>query len=183
MHVFFYSFFFVCSVQEMICLTCYLCLQGMSYLQCFLFVKAVSPVGHRTLCSVKTDLSRNGSRPLVTPGWHSSPGSSRYRKVKSCSAVASVPFQKFAFMRLDRLHMLILFLFLPNRNTFASINQRIVLAQPTVILVSYDGLWWDYMEKVHTSNLNVIASNAIKAKHLLNTFVTKTFFMRKATGS
>ena len=48
MHVFFYSFFFVCSVQEMICLTCYLCLQGMSYLQCFLFVKAVSSVGHRT---------------------------------------------------------------------------------------------------------------------------------------
>ena len=47
MHVFFYSFFFVCSVQEMICLTCYLCLQGMSYLQCFLFVKAVSSVGHR----------------------------------------------------------------------------------------------------------------------------------------
>ena len=63
-------------------------------------------------------------------------------------AVASVPFQKFAIMRLHRLHMLILFLFLPNRNAFASINKRIVLAQPTVILVSYDGFRWDYMEKV-----------------------------------
>ena len=78
-------------------------------------------------------------------------------------------------MRLDRLHMLILILFLPDRNTFASINKRIVLTQPTVILVSYDGFRWDYMEKVHTPNLNFIASNGIKAKHLLNTFVTKTF--------
>ena len=86
-----------------------------------------------------------------------------------------VPFQKFAIMRLDRLHIVILFLFLPNRNAFASINKRIVLAQPTVILVSYDGFRWDYMEKVDTPNLNFIASNGIKAKHLLNTFVTKTF--------
>ena len=78
-------------------------------------------------------------------------------------------------MRLDRLHMLVLFLFLPNRNAFASINKRIVLTQPTVILVSYDGFRWDYMEKVPTPNLNFIASNGIKAKHLLNTFVTKTF--------
>ena len=78
-------------------------------------------------------------------------------------------------MRLDRLHMLILFLFLPNRNAIASINKRIVLTQPTVILVSYDGFRWDYMAKVHTPNLNFIASNGIKAKHLLNTFVTKTF--------
>ena len=54
-------------------------------------------------------------------------------------AVPFVPIQKFAIMRLDRLHMLILFLFLPNRNAFASINKRIVQAQPTVILVSYDG--------------------------------------------
>ena len=72
-------------------------------------------------------------------------------------------------MRLDRLHMLILILFLPDRNTFASINKRIVLTQPTVILVSYDGFRWDYMEKVPTPNLNFIASNGIKAKHLLNT--------------
>ena len=78
-------------------------------------------------------------------------------------------------MRLERLHMLILFIFLPNRNAFASINKRIVLTQPTVILVSYDGFRWDYMEKVHTPNLNFIASNGIKAKHLLNTFDTKTF--------
>ena len=68
-----------------------------------------------------------------------------------------------------------LFSFLPNRNAFASINKRIVLTQPTVILVSYDGFRWDYMEKVPTPNLNFIASNGIKAKHLLNTFVTKTF--------
>ena len=78
-------------------------------------------------------------------------------------------------MRLDRLHMLILFLFLPNRDAIASINKSIVLTQPTLILVSYDGFRWDYMAKVHTPNLNFIASNGIKAKHLINTFVTKTF--------
>ena len=55
--------------------------------------------------------------------------------------------------------MLIFFLFPPNRNAFASINKRIVLAQPTVILVSYDGFRWEYMAKVHTPNLNFIASN------------------------
>ena len=59
-----------------------------------------------------------------------------------------VPFQKFTIMRLELLHMLMLFSFLPNRNAFASINKRIVLAQPTVILVSYDGFRWDYMEKL-----------------------------------
>ena len=31
------------------------------------------------------------------------------------------------------------------------------------------------MAKVDTPNLNFIARNGIKAKHLLNTFVTKTF--------
>ena len=76
-------------------------------------------------------------------------------------------------MKLEPLHMLILFLFLPDRNAFASINKRIVLTQPTVILVSYDGFRWDYMAKVHTPNLNFIASN--QTKHLINTFVTKTF--------
>ena len=57
------------------------------------------------------------------------------------------PFGKLFILRLDRLHLLMLFLFLPNRNAFASINKRIVLTQPTVILVSYDGFRWDYMEK------------------------------------
>ena len=62
----------------------------------------------------------------------------------------------------DRLHLLILILLLPDRNAFASINKRIVLTQPTVILVSYDGFRWDYMEKVHTPNLNFIATNDTK---------------------
>ena len=46
MHVFFtVSFCLQCAGDDF--LTCYLCLQGIFYLQCFLFVKAVSPVGHR----------------------------------------------------------------------------------------------------------------------------------------
>ena len=78
-------------------------------------------------------------------------------------------------MKLERFHVLILFLFLPNREGFGSINKRIALSQPTVILISYDGFRWDYMEKVHTPNLDLIAKSGVKAKHLINTFVTKTF--------
>lgn len=79
-------------------------------------------------------------------------------------------------MKIERFHVLtILFLFLPNSGTFASVNEKITLAQPTVILISYDGFRWDYMDKVPTPNLDFIARNGVKAKHLINTFVTKTF--------
>ena len=96
-------------------------------------------------------------------------------RTRTTRTALSVLFRKFFIMRPELFHMLMLFSLLPNRNAFASVNKRIVLTQPTVILVSYDGFRWDYMEKVHTPNLNFIASNGIKAKHLLNTFVTKTF--------
>ena len=92
----------------------------------------------------------------------------------------------------DRLPLLILILLLPYRNAFASINKRIVLTQPTVIQVSYDGFRWDYIEKVRTPNLNFIATNDTKR----NTFSIPLLprhsriisrqlqdFMRKATGS
>ena len=46
------------------------------------------------------------------------------------------PFRKLFILRLDRLRLLILFLFLPNRNAFASINKRIVLTQPTDLNLS-----------------------------------------------
>ena len=48
-HVFFYSFFFVCSVQELTFFdVLFMFARNFFYLLCFLFVKAVSPVGHRT---------------------------------------------------------------------------------------------------------------------------------------
>lgn len=78
-------------------------------------------------------------------------------------------------MKVGRFHVLMLFLFLPNHEAFSSVNEKIVLSQPTVILISYDGFRWDYMEKVDTPNLDFIARNGVKAKHLINTFVTKTF--------
>lgn len=79
-------------------------------------------------------------------------------------------------MKFGRFHILtILFLFLPNRGTLVSANDKIALTQNTVILISYDGFRWDYMDKVHTPNLNVIAGNGVRAKHLISTFVTKTF--------
>ena len=48
-HIFFYSFLFVCSVLELIFFrrVLYVCKDFLN-LQCFLFVKAVSPVGHRS---------------------------------------------------------------------------------------------------------------------------------------
>lgn len=45
----------------------------------------------------------------------------------------------------------------------------------TVILISFDGFRWDYMEKFQTPNLHRIVNSGIKAKYLENAFVTKTF--------
>ena len=79
-------------------------------------------------------------------------------------------------MKFQRFHVLtMLFLFLPNREAFSTVSEKITLPQPTVILISFDGFRWDYMAKVETPNLDSIARNGVKAKHLINTFVTKTF--------
>lgn len=81
----------------------------------------------------------------------------------------------FGIMNFSRFHFLILFLFLPNREAFTSVAKKIKLKQPTVMLISFDGFRWDYMEKVDTPNFDSIVRNGVKAKHLINTFVTKTF--------
>ena len=64
-----------------------------------------------------------------------------------------------------------------NNGAVALINKRIVLAQPTVILVSYDGFRVGLREESSYSKFEFYRkySNGIKAKHLLNTFVTKRF--------
>lgn len=78
-------------------------------------------------------------------------------------------------MNFRRFHVFIIFLFLPNRDAFLSGNKNIKLKQPTVILISFDGFRWDYMDKVDTPNFDSIVRNGVKAKHIINTFVTKTF--------
>lgn len=79
-------------------------------------------------------------------------------------------------MNFERFHVFILFLFLPNQEAFASVTKKIKLTQPTLILISFDGFRWDYLDKkVETPNFDAIIRNGVKAKHLINTFVTKTF--------
>ena len=46
-HIRFYSFFFVCSVQEMTFSTCYLCLQGIFLFAVFSLCESGVPLGHR----------------------------------------------------------------------------------------------------------------------------------------
>lgn len=81
----------------------------------------------------------------------------------------------FGIMTFGRFPVLILFIFLPNREAFAPVTKNIKLTQPTVILISFDGFRWDYMDKVDTPNFDSIVGNGVKAKHIINTFVTKTF--------
>lgn len=78
-------------------------------------------------------------------------------------------------MKFGRFHVFILFLFVPSQEAFASVNKKITLTQPTVILISFDGFRWDYLDKVPTPNFDSIVRNGVKAKHIINTFVTKTF--------
>ena len=59
-----------------------------------------------------------------------------YEQHKNWQGTVKAPFRKLFILRLDRLRLLILFLFLPNRNAFASINKRIVLTQPTDLNLS-----------------------------------------------
>jgi len=47
--------------------------------------------------------------------------------------------------------------------------------QPTVILISLDGLHPDYLTKYPAPNLNELAKNGVRAKWLIPSFPTKTF--------
>ncbi|XP_068688913.1 ectonucleotide pyrophosphatase/phosphodiesterase family member 5-like [Montipora foliosa] len=79
-------------------------------------------------------------------------------------------------MKFDRFYILsVLFLFMRSRCVLAHTNEKIALTQPTLIIISYDGFRWDYMDKVPTPNLDLIVQNGVKAKHIKNAFVTKTF--------
>lgn len=76
-----------------------------------------------------------------------------------------------AFKR--RCSLTLVFILLVCRSSAST--RHIRLSQPTVILVSFDGFRWDYMDKVSTPNFDYIVQNGVKAKHIVNTFVTKTF--------
>ncbi len=46
---------------------------------------------------------------------------------------------------------------------------------PTVILISFDGFRWDYLERVKLKNFKYILENGVRAKSLESSFITKTF--------
>lgn len=46
--------------------------------------------------------------------------------------------------------------------------------KPSVILISFDGFRWNYLDNVETKTLSSLAKNGVKAS-VLNNFVTKTF--------
>ena len=45
----------------------------------------------------------------------------------------------------------------------------------TVFLISFDGFRWDYLDKTSTPNFDFIIKTGVKAKYVINTFITKTF--------
>ena len=47
--------------------------------------------------------------------------------------------------------------------------------RPTVILLSLDGVRWDYIDKYDAPNLSALASEGVRAERLLPVFPTKTF--------
>src|SRR5687767_7979716 len=54
-------------------------------------------------------------------------------------------------------------------------QRRIKDLRPTVILVSIDGLRFDYLEKFQPPALNELASQGVRAKWMIPSFPTKTF--------
>lgn len=50
-----------------------------------------------------------------------------------------------------------------------------ISSKSTVLLVSFDGFRWDYMDKTETPHFDSIVKTGVKAKYVNNTFVTKTF--------
>jgi predicted AlkP superfamily pyrophosphatase or phosphodiesterase len=47
--------------------------------------------------------------------------------------------------------------------------------KPTVILISIDGLRYDYLEKYKPKNLNELAKNGVRAKWMIPSFPSLTF--------
>ena len=46
---------------------------------------------------------------------------------------------------------------------------------PTVILISFDGFRWDYIQRLNLKNFQRIIDNGVTAKSLESSFITKTF--------
>lgn len=56
-----------------------------------------------------------------------------------------------------------------------SSHKGIVDFKPTVVLISFDGFRWDYMEKTDTPNLHRLAKDGVRAQRMIPSFPSKTF--------
>jgi predicted AlkP superfamily pyrophosphatase or phosphodiesterase len=58
---------------------------------------------------------------------------------------------------------------------FGGSIQLIKDLQPTVLLISFDGFRWDYLDKTDAPYLDSLITNGVKAKSLIPVFPSKTF--------
>lgn len=59
--------------------------------------------------------------------------------------------------------------------TVSNSTKNVSDIKPTVILISFDGFRWDYMDKTETPNLQKLAKDGVRAKRMIPSFPSKTF--------
>ena len=83
------------------------------------------------------------------------------------------------FSKQIRQYLTIIFLLIITLIFFAcnSVSKETVNNEPEnyLILISFDGFRWDYMEKTATPNLDRLVANGVKADALIPSFPSKTF--------
>jgi len=57
----------------------------------------------------------------------------------------------------------------------ATVNSKVSLKKPYLILISLDGFRWDYVEKYKPPHLTNFINNGVKAESLIPSFPSKTF--------
>lgn len=68
-----------------------------------------------------------------------------------------------------------LLLFVISSGAFLWTCKRATTLKPTVILVSFDGFRWDYIDRTDTPNLDYLVESGVRAKALIPVFPSKTF--------
>ena len=73
--------------------------------------------------------------------------------------------------------LLILYIFeAASRSVFGHFAEPSTTASKQIVfLVSFDGFRWDYLTKTQTPNFDFIIKTGVKANHVINTFITRTF--------
>ncbi|KAM9356424.1 ectonucleotide pyrophosphatase/phosphodiesterase family member 5 isoform 1-T2 [Pholidichthys leucotaenia] len=55
------------------------------------------------------------------------------------------------------------------------LRNQTVTDRPKLLLVSFDGFRWDYLDRVPTPNFRSIMDEGVKVEHVFSTYITKTF--------